>query len=53
MGYKFRVMDSHCSGCVWAKGRLCPFQRCVQRYGWTPKGEQDGQKKQERELPDH
>ncbi|BBU40709.1 hypothetical protein APP_30010 [Aeribacillus pallidus] len=33
---KIRVIDDHCKNCLWLlKGNLCPFYRCVKRYGFT------------------
>jgi len=33
---KIRVTDNHCKNCLWLlTGNVCPFVRCVKRYGFT------------------
>lgn len=33
---KIKVARSHCKDCVWlVDGRICPFLRCVEVFGWT------------------
>jgi len=33
---KIRVIDDHCKNCLWLlTGNVCPFVRCVKRYGFT------------------
>jgi hypothetical protein len=33
---KVKAAKHYCKGCIWLiRGNLCPFSRCVKRYGWN------------------